>query len=624
MSLFRYILMVAALLALVTEISQACAQEFIDLKADPAAAGEFLAGVAERGRARVFVTVKAPSAARQMDRGPQNLMDYIESAQIKALDSIGPVNFNDVIRLEFSPGMSMAVDAEQLERMLAGDLIESVYEVKPETISLAESGPLMGVTQAWSAGATGKGQAVAVLDTGVDRSHPFFGGRVVAEACFSPAWSANGIKVSSLCPNGKQIDEGPGAAKPCRSDGDCIHGTHVAGIVAGKGSNFSGVAPDAKILAAQVFSFVEGETCGKAGSCIKTYADQQAKALEWVYKNRDRFHIAAVNMSLGGGEFPKHCSDKIRGPIIEKLRRAGVAVVVSSGNDYFSHAVKAPACIESSISVGSTDKTDSVSGFSNSASILNLLAPGGEITSALPAAKFGNMSGTSMAAPQVAGAFAVLRSVAPSLSVDELLSVLKKTGRPIKDHRNGLTRPRIQVDRAAASLGVAVKARPKSGPSPRMAKRKAPSGTHPRTPRADAGFDPIKQILRGFLGQIPKVIGKIVPQLFGSKGASVAADGTLGLLDREVNSLAARSADEGEALANLSAELPRIVEGLAPRATPDQQYRIVEEMRHLIEQEGPNTSRQRQTGRRSFEAEDEDVGGIRVYDSTGEGSGIQW
>jgi hypothetical protein len=94
-----------------------------------------------------------------------------------------------------------------------------------------------------------------------------------------------------------------------------------------------------------------------------------------------------------------------------------------------------------------------VSNFSNSAQILDLLAPGGNINSSVPGNTFSFFSGTSMATPHAAGAFAVLRSKAPSASVDEILNALKITGTPILDSRNGITKPRIQIDSALASIG---------------------------------------------------------------------------------------------------------------------------------------------------------------------------
>jgi hypothetical protein len=164
-------------------------------------------------------------------------------------------------------------------------------------------------------------------------------------------------------------------------------------------------------------------------------------------------------MSLGGGDpFTSTAScDAAHGArkdAIDLLRSVGIATVVASGNNGFVDALTAPACISSAISVGSTTKTDEVSGFSNAAPFLSLLAPGGSITSSIPGGGFATFSGTSMAAPHVAGAWAVLKSRLPSATVDQILDALRSTGQPIVDSGNGLTFPRIQVDRAVSALAA--------------------------------------------------------------------------------------------------------------------------------------------------------------------------
>ena len=112
----------------------------------------------------------------------------------------------------------------------------------------------------------------------------------------------------------------------------------------------------------------------------------------------------------------------------------------------------APACISSAVTVGSTTKTDSDGGFSNSSSLVELLAPGSSINSSVPGGGFGLKSGTSMAAPHVAGAWAVLRQVAPTASVATLLGHLQSTGKPITDADNNITKPRIRLLSASTRI----------------------------------------------------------------------------------------------------------------------------------------------------------------------------
>ena len=97
------------------------------------------------------------------------------------------------------------------------------------------------------------------------------------------------------------------------------------------------------------------------------------------------------------------------------------------------------------ISVGATTKQDEIAFYSNSAGILDLLAPGSYITSAIPGGGTAIKSGTSMSAPHVTGAWAVLKSYQSDTSVSTMLDVFKQSGVPITDYRNGITKPRIDV-----------------------------------------------------------------------------------------------------------------------------------------------------------------------------------
>src|SRR5262249_26831189 len=113
--------------------------------------------------------------------------------------------------------------------------------------------------------------------------------------------------------------------------------------------------------------------------------------------------------------------------------------------------VAAPGCITTAITVGNTTKSDTVNGSSDSAAVVDLLAPGTNITSSVPGGGFAQMTGTSMATPHVAGAFAALRSARNDLTVDQIETTLKTTGVSITDARNNLARPRIDLAAAVRS-----------------------------------------------------------------------------------------------------------------------------------------------------------------------------
>ena len=250
---------------------------------------------------------------------------------------------------------------------------------------------------------------------------------------------------------------GLGAGVPCTfAPGACRHGTLVAGIAAGAGATFSGVAKGAQIMAIQVFSKFTGSACATAGEdpCALAYTSDLIAALEHVYELRDLYHIAAVNMSLGGDVYTSASQcDADNAPtkaIIDTLRSVGIATVIAAGNNGAPNGISAPACISSAISVGSTTKAGAVSAFSNSASFLSLLAPGSSILSSVPDGGFTSFSGTSMAAPHVAGAWAVMKQKSPQASVAAVLDALVATGVPLSDPKNGIVKPRIDLAGAVA------------------------------------------------------------------------------------------------------------------------------------------------------------------------------
>src|SRR5205823_367395 len=133
---------------------------------------------------------------------------------------------------------------------------------------------------------------------------------------------------------------------------------------------------------------------------------------------------------------------------------AGIATVVASGNNGAIDRLSAPACVSTAVSVGATTKDDQVADFSNVAPFLSLFAPGVSIISSFAGGGFAIASGTSMAAPHVAGTWAVLKQAKPTANVDEILQALTGTGVMIEDTLagTGTTRPRIQVDLALSAL----------------------------------------------------------------------------------------------------------------------------------------------------------------------------
>lgn len=338
-------------------------------------------------------------------------------------------------KFKYIPYIALEINVQHLEALYADlDVITIEEDIAVPPI-LQNSIPQVGANNVWSSGYTGLGQSIAILDTGIDKNHPFIAGKVISEACYS----------SNLCPNGQTSQIGPGAGINCSlSIPNCDHGTHVAGIAAGMGS-FSGVAKDANLISIQVFSNFNNSLGANTSDIIR--------GLERVYELRGTYQIAAVNLSLGGGTYSSFCDgfSTATTVAISNLYSSGIATAIASGNNGTSNAVTWPACISKAVSVGSVSKADVVSNFSNSASFLSLLAPGESIYSSVPGG-FGYKSGTSMAAPHVAGSWALLKSKWPYTPVKEALNSLQLTGKLVTDSRNGMTKQRIQVDQAIQNL----------------------------------------------------------------------------------------------------------------------------------------------------------------------------
>ena len=412
------------------------------------------AGAAAAAARHVIACMPLPAAtdlARAEDRAAA-----AQQVQRRLLAAVAPTTAELNRQYTYLPCLAFDATPAALASFQSAAAGVSIVDDTLTFSNLAESTATIGAPAAQAMGATGAGQSIAVLDTGVDASHPFLAGKVVAQACFS---NANGRgSGASLCPGSAGTSLAAGAGLNCQIEG-CGHGTHVAGIAAGRATgsiSFSGVAPDATIIAVQVFTRFESG-CGSAPApCVASYTSDQLAALEYIYTLRAQFSIAAVNMSLGSSVRTSACDTDSRKDAIDLLRAANIATVVSAGNQGSSTGLSAPACVSSAISVGSTGdgsygaSADRVSSYSNSAAFLSLLAPGQGIQSSVPGS-YAVMSGTSMAAPHVAGAWALLKSQKPGATVSEVLQALRSSA-PITDTRNNLTTPRIQLEAAVSAL----------------------------------------------------------------------------------------------------------------------------------------------------------------------------
>ncbi|SDW67138.1 Subtilase family protein [Amycolatopsis xylanica] len=280
--------------------------------------------------------------------------------------------------------------------------VEQVWLDGKVSASLKESVPQIGAPKAWQAGFTGKDVKVAVLDTGVDGTHPELRGRVAAERNFSDSADA--------------VDR-------------VGHGTHVAATIGGAGSVYKGVAPDSVLLSGKVLG---DDGSGPESSIIA--------GMEWAAEQGARL----VNMSLGHPDSPG--LDPLEVAIGELSAKHGTLFVVAAGNaGPTAGTLGSPGTADAALSVGAVDKADRIADFSSrgpradGAIKPDITAPGVGIVAARAAGTSGGtpvdgqhtaLNGTSMASPHVAGAAALLAQQHPEWTGQQLKAALMASARP--------------------------------------------------------------------------------------------------------------------------------------------------------------------------------------------------
>ncbi len=292
---------------------------------------------------------------------------------------------------------------------------------------------LTSVSTAHKLGYKGNGTIIAVIDTGLDPDHPQFAGRVIGQRCFSSSYESGTNTYRGVC-------DSITSAKPFNAitKSEFWHGSHVTGIAAGT----DGIAPKAKIVAVQAFTEKTWECSsselyfygctGSGDMCCKSVmvGNDEYKAYDYLLELAKKGKkIAAVNMSYGGLSFDSSCDDidPYTYGYYSDLVKAGIIPVTSAGNSGDNTYLSLPACFTNTYAVGGLADAAEIklAYYSNWGEMADIAAPGTEIISARYPSGYTRMSGTSMAAPVVTGAMAILKQAMPGKTVSEYEQLLK-------------------------------------------------------------------------------------------------------------------------------------------------------------------------------------------------------
>ncbi len=294
--------------------------------------------------------------------------------------------------------LAVIAEASAEGEILAIDIDRrAVYEASDPLRGEQYSLDAIGV-DALPASLTGKGVTVAVLDTGIRRTHEEFGNRLLA-----------GADCVNLLPE----NAGSGCDTSTSGPADRYHGSHVAGIIGaaeGNGAGIHGVAPEVTILPVRVL----------ASDGVGYLSDMTQGVLFAISQDVD-----VINFSIATRFDFKSLEDAL-----EKARDLGIVVVVAAGNEARNgNPTMYPAAYDATVSVGAVDQNGDLASFSSQGSWLDVVAPGVGIVSAgnTSDSDYGTKSGTSFAAPQVSALVALMRQADPTLTPAQIRFHLQQT-----------------------------------------------------------------------------------------------------------------------------------------------------------------------------------------------------
>jgi subtilisin family serine protease len=376
-------------------------------------------------------TSKAIIEFREPLRGIASLAEARRRTLQTDLDDIGGGVERPVVRQVYSfafNGAAVTMSPDAWDEVAKLPYVKRIHPDLQVRAYLSQSVPQIGAPQVWTAyGTRGHGVVVAVIDTGVDYRHPALGGGIGPGFRVTRGWDFVNNDADPMDDNG--------------------HGTHVAGIVGANSATLTGVAPEVTLLAYKVLDHQGRGEFSEIIAAIDRALDPD--------RNGDPSDAAdVINLSLGGPGAPDD-------PVVIAVENAiahGVVVVAAAGNagDFFT--IGTPACAPHAITVGASELNGQLAFFSSRGPNAQLytikpevVAPGVNIVSTSPGGGERTLSGTSMAAPHVAGAAALLLAIHPDWTPSDVKSALVSTAFDLHDEVMAQGAGRIDIPAAAAA-----------------------------------------------------------------------------------------------------------------------------------------------------------------------------
>ncbi|MEW6105658.1 MAG: S8 family peptidase, partial [Bacillota bacterium] len=319
--------------------------------------------------------------------GPDRVRSIVEECGGKLRKSLPIINGAACVFPEEATAMSLLSRAGEVA-WVEDDFVISIagacfFVPRPRPRPRKQTVP-WGITrvrapEAWGS-ATGRAVRVAVLDTGIDVSHPDL------KANIEGGFDCINETTDVVDDNG--------------------HGTHVAGTIAALDNDFGvvGVAPEARLYAVKAF---DSRGQGQVSDIVQ--------GMEWCMTNR----MQIINMSFGTPD-----SSKALTMAIDKAAQAGIVMVAAAGNDGRRDSVLYPARDPNVMAVTASTRDDRIASFSNSGPQVAVAAPGEDVYSTYRDGGYKSLTGTSMACPHVSGVVALLLSASPGLTTDDVREVV--------------------------------------------------------------------------------------------------------------------------------------------------------------------------------------------------------